>query len=289
MVIKCLDAEAYYHFVITDAVGFIEKRFPICICFGGIIGSTGYELHNETSDTDVILFYETTGNIDDSARQTLNKSVPFRDNIDLIMIDVTLLDYAHLPDGQIEAGIFPNHIKPHFNFDYNVLPGETNCKLRCIITETLFCRKLWDDRRYLSSSMASLEKHLTVYDYMKRQYVYAQGRLNKYLVGGEVRLRSYLYTARDILAIGYILEKEEFPPLSFMRLLDECDDPKAKAVFQEMYLKNSRTNDAKEKLVLQPIITLNKYFTKKLEELRPLVEEYYRTRRYHLFKIDLSD
>jgi len=285
MLINKLDVSSCYFDMINNAVEFVEREFPVKILFGGIIGSVGYELHNDTSDIDMILFYSSDFDIDPSIMSVLNKAVLLNDLIGVIMFNIKLLNSVNLPSEQIDASISPNYIKPHFNFDYDILPDSTNCRLCSAVTETLFCRKIWDERGYLSTNMMTLKKFLTVYDFMKRQYIYAQGRLDKYLVDNEVRLRTYLYTARDILSIEHILAAKEFPTLDFITLLNECHNSEAKNILFELHYKNIKAGVDKTKLMIQPIALLNQYFSDRLQEIKPNIETFYTIYRNDVFDI----
>ena len=284
VVVSEISESSPYYKVIWDAAHFLTKRFPITICFAGLVGSIGYELGNATSDYDVVVFYE-------------SKDREEREEIHTSFVDDIEMNNAHFKCVDMEALILdkgdgtkycclPNYLRLHENFDYDMLPGKRNCKVRSVITETLFCQKLFDKNNYLKNNLSALSSQLTIYDFIKRQYISAQGRLTRYMNGEQARLRSYLYTARDLFAVEHILTNKEFPPLDFLELTARCSDGSVRDKLREMYHIN-KADIRKEELIIKPIERLNLYFFEKLNTLRPKIINYYAHGRTDVFDIKI--
>jgi hypothetical protein len=197
-------------------------------------------------------------------------------DIDLLLETTKNIKYEFLPE----------YLEYHNHFDYDILPGTSNCKATSVITETLFCRKFLNIGNYLTNNFSVISSILTVYDFLKRQFVSAEGRLTQYMVGQNVRVRSYLYTARDIAAVDYIWKNKEFPPLEFSELIARCFNKNVFAELDKLYGLN-KDEVSKEKLVVPQIMSLNQCFCEKLDNLRPKVVDYYLSNRADVFKIEI--
>jgi predicted nucleotidyltransferase len=281
MQISPLNINSPYFGLVSDAIEFILTRYPFTVCFAGIISSAGYGLGNATSDYDIIVFYECDKN--EAIHTALIYGIK-TNNVHLLCVDINSL--ISEKERGVEYSGLPYFLWPHEKFDYSILPGISNCKLRSVITETLFCRKFLDNSNYLTNNFNVISSYLTIYDFLKRQFVSAQGRLTQYMSGQSVRVRSYLYTARDICAIDYILKNQEFPPLGFSELIAHCFAKDVCGELSKLYGIN-KNGISKEKLVVTQIERLNQCFYEKLDDLKPKLADYYLNNRADVFKIKI--
>ena len=273
--IERLRDESQYYSVLKESVEFFEESFPVHVNFGGIIGSIGYGLNNATSDVDAVLFFSMKEGESFSIKNEVNRTIEFSDIVGILPVHMEFFDYINSTEQQIPPEIFPHHILPKPNIDDTLLPGAPHSRARAIITEVLSFGKIWDDRKFLTLNMPSLRKHLLIYDFQKKQYIYAQGRLDNYLNGDTVRMRTYLYTARDILAIQYVFRYEAFPPVDFEVLLDGCDDTYVKRFLSELYDKNRKSKSNKESADMKPNHAVNAYFSEMLAAIKIRLQRYY--------------
>jgi hypothetical protein len=279
MQIAPLNGNSTYFRIISEAVEFFSTQYPVTVCFAGIISSSGYELGNATSDYDIVVFYECDNK--DALHSALIYGIK-TNSTHLLCVDINSLISEN--EHGIEYSVLPHFLWPHGKFDYSILPGRSNCKLRSIITETFCCRKYIDINGYLKNNFGVISPHLRIYDFAKYQYIFAYGRLTQYMTGENVRVRSYLYTARDICAIEYILKTEEFPSLNFSELIGHCFEGDVCGELDKLYDIN-KSDISKEKLVVAPIELLHFCFFDKLNDLRLKMVNFYATRRMDVFNV----
>jgi predicted nucleotidyltransferase len=282
MIVNIMNTLSPYYDEVFDSINYVDSSHPIKSCFAGIVGSVGYKLNNAASDLDIVIVYQARGSEAAGIHKLFKRDIPFH-NAHLKLIDINFIQDGY----ENNISELHNYILPHEKFNYSYLSGKRNCKLHSFITELFFCGYVFDNNRYIQRNYMFLSKQLTIYDFLKRQYISALGRLENYLAGAEVRLRSYLYTARDIFAIEHILTKKTFPHCGFLDLLTRCHEDDIKNILTEAYYTNQQPAD-KDVLLIPPIHNVNSYFHKKLDKLKPELEDFYVSAPDETFQITLS-
>lgn len=93
----------------------------------------------------------------------------------------------------------------------------------------------------------------------------AAGNFREYLKGDQVRLKKYLYVLRPTLACRWIEQTGEFPPMEFIRLLDE--DRLDETVTDEIRALLARKIDGDELGQGPAIIPISRFLERELERL----------------------
>ena len=289
LTVNVMNFDSPYYDEVSDAVRFAEETFDICCCFAGITASAGYGFDNGTGDLDIKVIYQNPSGRENTHRRIIdfeNSGARYK-KTDLRVIDLGFFDNLRFEDNLEGYPYAPEIIIPNKRFAYDILPGHRNCKLKAFFTELFFCNKVWDDQRYIEKNKARLEGNLTVYDYLKHQFVLAHGRLNHYMREGQVRYRSYLYTSREIFALEYLLDNDMLPPLDYGALLDSvAAGMDIKDLLLEIYKKN-KLPVPKNQMLTAPIIKLNTFFDAKLGELKPGIARYFSTGTDKTFQLDV--
>ena len=278
MIVKCLDNNSAYYNPISDAVKFLENQYPIAVCFAGLVGSIPYMLNNNTSDLDICVIYSVDTDKRDMVHAIFEHNIKFKK--------------SHLQPMDIDFFLNPEEEETCLNefllapklFNANILPGKGNYKLQWVISEIFISDHVYDDKHYIENHKEQIKQWLKIYDYLRCLYIYAYGRLENYLIGSEVRLRSYLNTAHDIFVIEYILNKSDIPSLNFSDLLCYCNISSTRDILEKLYICNKYSLLTKEQFIIPQIFELNEYFQKKLNLLKTRLEKLYLNKKNEIFE-----
>lgn len=289
--VRCLDSTSRYFSGVEAAIKMLEQKYPVDVKFAAAIGSIAMGLDNNSSDLDLYLVFSTEHEpigIVDICEQCF-----FGTNIDLFLVDQRLLsrNVASLPYDKLvnEYGnIMPNSLQYNGIFNYDFLPGADNCKLTAFIAELCFAGMLFDNTCYLAKNISKLTHLMNKYSFLKRRFISVYGRLANYMTEpGNVILRSYLYSVYEVLTMQNMLEFDEMPSRNFDVLLKTCDNNDVRSAVTELFHLN-KSNDAKEKHLIDPITLLNSYISSKLKEMKPKLIEIFNNHREDVVNIAIQ-
>ncbi|MDR0378626.1 MAG: nucleotidyltransferase domain-containing protein [Candidatus Accumulibacter sp.] len=291
--------------VVTGVIARLEKKFPIEILFFSDYGSKALELTTVgTSDSDYLVFYKATGAISHDDRKMLNDyphhEIPqgiharARSNeLDFYLTDIKVFDYYNI-DYDIFTNDHPDllatHLIHHDRFNFDSLPGKNCTKIASLLSDAFYYGNIVTSSAWLYENIEKIRPQLRIYDFCKRRYVSALGRLENYMIEpGKVMMRSYLYSVNELLAAEFALQTRKIPPARFTHILPRCDDMAIMDVLEKYFAINRNSGVLKSELLIDPNPRLNAYIKRKLDEIKPELIELYNLNRDALFEISVPD
>lgn len=280
----------------------MEQACPIRILYYSLIGSIPLGMGNASSDYDLLALYTPQAALTSAQYDIVNNKTPLSGpahvpgQVNLLLADRALLSpaFMDLPEATLMQA-YPQHLNTLTvhdpAFDMTVLPGASSPKATSIFSDMFYYGNgaLVDRQGTLTDEFPALKKCLRVYEFCKRRYVTTYGRLQHYLVTpGNVRLRTYLQSINDLLAIEYALDHRDIPPAHIAVMLDVLKDPQVLETAQRFLAVNAQATTAKEKLLIDPDPRLNQWIAGRLESLRPRLIALYSQRTEVLFNVVLD-
>lgn len=279
----------------------IESFFPVKVLGYSLIGSVPLGMGNCTSDYDVVAVYEASSEICLEDYELLKSdSVFFRKTkcageVNILLLDFKIFDSffidMHIDELHINYPQYVNTLTSHDRrFSNLVLPGDNSSKLASIFTDMFYYGNgvIVDPHGFFAKNFTRMTGLLTVYDYCKRRYVTTLGRLNCYLrVEGGVRLRTYLQSFSDILALEYALYNSRIPFPDIVGMLDMIDDSQVESIVRDYLFINNNSLLPKERLLVSPNFYLNNWISARLEGVKSDLEELYFLNKKHFFDFEV--
>lgn len=284
---------------VDDVIERMEQHCPVRVLCYSLMGSIPLGMGNASSDYDLLAFYQPQRAITPAQYDVINNKTPLlgtahiAGQVNLLLADIELcsLKFVDMPEAAFSQD-YPHHLNSltvHDRaFDIAVVPGNTSPKVASIFSDMFYYGDgvLTDHQGTVRDNFSEMKHFLRVYDFCKRRYVTTYGRLQHYLVEqGNVRLRTYLQSINDILAIEYALDRLDVPPADVSVMLNYLDDAQVLEIARHYVEINSSTTIAKEKLLLDPNLILNQWISERLERIRPRLVELYPQRADALFNI----
>ncbi|WEK32478.1 MAG: hypothetical protein P0Y58_09900 [Candidatus Pseudomonas phytovorans] len=284
---------------VDEAIRRMEQHCPVRVMFYSLMGSIPLGMGNASSDYDLLAFYEPQRAITSRQYDVINNKTPLlgaehiAGQVNLLLADVELcsLKFADMPEAEFSQA-YPYHLNSltvhDAAFDIAVLPGSSSPKVASIFSDMFYYGNgvLTDRSGSVRENFSEMKSLLRIYDFCKRRFVTTFGRLQHYLVDtGNVRLRTYLQSINDVLAIEYALDRLEVPPPDISVMLNHLDDAKVSCIARHYVDINSSTTSAKEKLLIDPNLTLNHWISERLERIRPRLVALYPQRAEVLFNV----
>ena len=263
------------------------------------MGSIPLGMGNASSDYDLLAFYEPHSPITSEQYDIINNKAPLlgaahiAGQVNLLLADIELCasKFVEMPEALL-AQAYPQHLNTltvHDRaFDIAVVPGNASPKVASIFSDMFYYGNgvLTDRLGTVRAHFSEMKDALRVYDFCKRRFVTTYGRLEHYLVQpGNVRLRTYLQSINDILAIEYALDRLDVPPPDISVMLDYLDDAQVVEIARRYVEINGNATIAKEKLLLDPNLLLNQWISERLEQIRPRLVALYPQRGNTLFNV----
>ncbi|MBF8775878.1 nucleotidyltransferase domain-containing protein [Pseudomonas fulva] len=280
----------------------MEQACPIRVLYYSLMGSIPLGMGNASSDYDLLALYTPQAALTPAQYDIVNNKTPLfgpahvPGQVNLLLADRALLSpvFMDMPEATLMQA-YPQHLNSltvHDQaFDMTVLPGASSPKAASIFSDMFYYGNgvLVDRQGTLTGEFPALKQCLRVYEFCKRRYVTTYGRLQHYLVKqGNVRLRTYLQSVNDLLAIEYALDHRDIPPAHIAVMLDALKDPQVLETAQRFLAVNAQATTAKEKLLIDPDPCLNHWIAGRLESLRPRLLALYPQRTEVLFNVVLD-
>lgn len=284
---------------VDDVIERMERHCPVRIVCYSLMGSIPLGMGNASSDYDLLAFYQPQKAISSDQYDVINNKTPLlgaahiAGQVNILLADSELcsLKFVDMPEAAFAQG-YPHHLNSltvHDRaFDISVVPGNTSPKVASIFSDMFYYGGgvLTDRQGTVRDNFSEMKHFLRVYDFCKRRFVTTYGRLQYYLVApGNVRLRTYLQSINDILAIEYALDRLDVPPADVSVMLNYLDDAQVLDIARRYVETNSSTTIAKEKLLLDPNPILNQWIAERLERIRPRLVDLYPQRAHALFNV----
>lgn len=284
---------------VDDVIQRMEQHCPVRVLCYSLMGSIPLGMGNASSDYDLLAFYEPQRAITAKQYDVINNKTPLlgaehiAGQVNLLLADIELcaLKFMDMPEA-VFSQAYPHHLNSltvhDAAFDITVVPGCSSPKVASIFSDMFYYGNgvLTDRLGSVRENFAEMKSLLRVYDFCKRRFVTTYGRLQHYLVDeGNVRLRTYLQSINDILAIEYALDRFHVPPPDISVMLNYLDDAKVSGIARHYVDVNGSTTSAKEKLLIDPNLTLNQWIAERLERIRPRLAALYPQRADALFNI----
>jgi len=290
MVVRVIDRSSKYYDIFERTIKSVKRKLDVNYCFSTLRGSLTNGLANAATDIDIDIYIYIYKSLSASQKSETPTHIP--DGIDLDA------DSGFGLGRPIDAAFFAlddikhqdEHLRfrRHPNFPYDILPGDRNPNLYSAVTHSLGGGFVFDEERYLEKNYEFIANMLTVYDYLKHNYVNVRGKLDIHMSGELVRHRSYLETARELFCVEYVLRTNEYPPNHFLDLLELCDDTKAKSMLKDMFYENKTFTTHKTKNFIPRIDMLNGWLDSRLAFLLNAIKERWETHRNDLFELKLE-
>ena len=284
---------------VDDVIERMERHCPIRILCYSLMGSIPLGMGNASSDYDLLAFYEPQQPITPTLYDVINNKTPLlgaehiAGQVNLLLADIELcsLTFVDMPEAAFSQA-YPHHLNSltvHDRaFDIAVVPGNNSPKVASIFSDMFYYGNgvLTDRLGHVRENFAEMKNLLRVYEFCKRRFVTTYGRLQHYLVApGNVRLRTYLQSINDILAIEYALDRLDVPPADISTMLNYLDDAEVSGVVRRYVEINGSTTLAKERLLLDPNLMLNQWIAERLARIRPRLVALYPQREAALFNV----
>ena len=267
---------------VDAAIEQTEKHCSVRILGYAPMGSIPLGLGNASSDHDLLALYEPQGTLSLEQYDVLNNKTPLSGalhiagQVNLLLADIELCSrrFADMPEV-----VFVRSCPHHLNsltvhdpaFDIGVIPGDNSPKVASLFSDMFYYGEgvVTDRFGRILARFSEMKELLRIYDFCKRRFVTTQGRLQHYLIEpGNVRLRTYLQSLNDILAIEYALDHREMPPPNVSIMLDHLDDAEVLEIARRYVEINGATARAKEKLLVDPDEVLNRWISSRLAHIR---------------------
>lgn len=284
---------------VDAAIEQMERHCPVRVVCYSLMGSIPLGMGNASSDYDLLAFYQAQGAITPTQYDIINNKTPLlgaahiAGQVNLLLADSELcsLKFIDMPEAAFSQA-YPHHLNSltvHDRaFDIAVVPGNTSPKVASIFSDMFYYGNgvLTDRLGSVRDNFSQMKQFLRIYDFCKRRFVTTYGRLQHYLVEkGNVRLRTYLQSINDILAIEYALDRRDVPPADVSVMLNYLDDVQVLEIARRYVEINRSTTTAKEKLLLDPNLILNQWICERLERIRPRLLDLYPRRADALFNV----
>ncbi|MGH1448997.1 MAG: hypothetical protein ACRBBM_06155 [Pseudomonadaceae bacterium] len=284
------------------AIEKMEKYCSIRILAYSLMGSIPLGMGNASSDYDLLALYEPQGIITPEQYGVINNKnqlsgvAHVAGQVNLLLVDVELcsLPFANMPE-DVFFESYPHHLNtltvhdPKFNV--GVIAGHNSPKVASIFSDMFYYGEgvVTDRFGIIRSRFPKMKRLLRVYDFCNRRFVTTHGRLHHYLIEkGNVRLRTYLQSINDILAIEYALDHRDLPPPNVSFMLSHLDDSEVLGIARRYIEINSDTTCEKEKLLIDPNEVLNRWISGRLRHSSERLLELYSQSREVLFDIALD-
>lgn len=287
---------------VDAAIKQTEKHCSVRILGYAAMGSIPLGMGNASSDHDLLALYEPRGTLSPEQYEVLNNKTPLSGalhvagQVNLLLADVELClrKFADMP----EKAFFrccPQHLNTLTvhdpAFDIGVIPGENSPKVASLFSDMFYYGEgvVTDRFGSIHARFSKMKELLRIYDFCKRRFVTTQGRLQHYLIEpGNVRLRTYLQSLNDILAIEYALDHRDVPPPNVSIMLNHLDDAQVLEIARRYVEINSGATRAKEKLLIDPNEVLNRWISNRLAHIRERLLALYSQNRDLLFDVALD-
>jgi len=303
MKLQLLDRHPKYNAEIENAIAQWEAEFPITVLFYSVWGSSVSGLANKTSDVDVLTFYQPRESLSAAQRQELNfpthhdaSAQPLNgidvggDYVDVSLLKHYMRDYDDIAHNSPE--LICHSALHHDRFDFGILPGKNSPQIASLLTDAVYYGggSVIDRTQYIRNHFSELYPQFLIYDFLKRRFVSAHGRLTHYLTEpGQCRVRSYLQTVLEVLTMQAVLSEKRLPSAYFPDLLGELTDADTLNSVKSLMEMNANSQLNKEKLLIDPIPPLNAWIAERLEKLRSELLRIFAEERYSLFDLSLSE
>ena len=286
---------------IDSVIERMEKNCSVRILGYSLMGSIPLGMGNASSDHDLLALYEPQGTLTREQYDILNNKAPSEalhvaGQVNLLLADVELCSprFADMPEVELLRSC-PQHLNSltvHDRlFDIGVIPGDNSPKVASLLSDMFYYGEgvITDRFGIIRARFSEMQGLLRVYDFCKRRFVTTYGRLQHYLVEkGNVRLRTYLQSINDILAIEYALAHREVPPANVLVMLRYLDDMEVLEIARSYVEINSGTTCGKEELLIDPNITLNQWISTRLENIKERLLDLHAQKRDLLFDMVLN-
>lgn len=300
LIAKCANPDLQAQ--VDAAIERMEKHCSVRILGYSLMGSIPLGMGNASSDHDLLALYEPQVTLSPEQYDILNNKVPLSGalhvagQVNLLLADVELCSpkFADMPETEFFRSC-PHHLNSltvHDRaFDVGVIPGDNSPKVASLFSDMFYYGEgvVTDRFGSIRACFSEMKAQLRVYDFCKRRFVTTHGRLQHYLVEkGNVRLRTYLQSLNDILAIEYALARREVPPANVSVMLGHLDDAEVLEIARRYVEINSGTMWEKEKLLIDPSEVLNRWISNRLGHIRERLLELHAHNRNLLFDVVLD-
>lgn len=287
---------------VDAAIERMERHCPVRILGYSLMGSIPLGMGNASSDHDLLALYEPQGTLSPEQYDVLNNKVLLSGalhvagQVNLLLADIELCSprFADMPEAEFSRSC-PHHLNSltvHDRaFNVGVIPCDNSPKVASLFSDMFYYGEgvVTDRFGSIRARFSEMKGLLRVYDFCKRRFVTTHGRLQHYLVEkGNVRLRTYLQSLNDILAIEYALAHCEVPPPNVSLMLSHLDDAEVLAIARCYFEINSGTTREKEKLLIDPNGVLNQWISNRLGHIRERLLELHAQNRDLLFDVVLD-
>ncbi|MNO25764.1 putative nucleotidyltransferase [compost metagenome] len=284
---------------VDDVIARMEGHCSVRIVCYSLMGSIPLGMGNASSDYDVLAFYKPQQPITPSQYDVINNKVPLlgaahvAGQVNLLLADIELCSagFVEMPESEFSV-VYPHHLNTltvHDRaFDISVVPGTASPKVASIFSDMFYYGNgvLTDRCGAIRDNFSEMKHFLRVYDFCKRRFVTTYGRLQHYLVEqGNVRLRTYLQSINDLLAIEYALDHRDIPPPDISVMLNYLDDAPVLEIARRYLDINGSATTAKEKLLIDPDMIMNQWIAERLARIRPRLVDLYPQRGDILFNV----
>jgi len=277
-----LSNNSEYFSIIKNAVNSIERQYPVKVLFSGITNSIPAGLNNKNSDIDLFVVYHSLIPLQKDVTTLFNTAL-LRDGIEIKMTPLSVI----FPD--TETLLYKSDLawgRLRRLWDYNELPGQENIEQTTLFTQILFGKMVLDNDNYFFSHNCVIKnENLNVYDFLKRCYVWAKGRLDNYLIEGYVRVRTYLYAVYEVLLIDIILTCKNLPDPSFLNIIGNLEDTRLRQSILDLYDVNKTTVENKDNTITKKDELLNNWLKDCLDTQKRLLINFYNYSRYITFDL----
>ncbi len=279
----------------------MEKRCSVRILGYSLMGSIPLGMGNASSDHDLLALYEPQGELSSGQYDILNNKAPLgalhiAGEVNLLLADFELCSprFADMPEAEFLRSC-PQHLNSltvhDCLFDIGVIPGDNSPKVASLLSDMFYYGEgvVTDRFGTLRARFSEMQGLLRIYDFCKRRFVTNHGRLQHYLIEkGNVRLRTYLQSINDILAIEYALAHREIPPANVSVMLSHLDEIEVLEIARHYVEINRSTTHEKEKLLIDPNRALNHWISTRLENIKGRLQGLYTKERGLLFDVVLN-
>lgn len=287
---------------VDAAIEQMEKHCSVRILGYAPMGSIPLGMGNASSDHDLLALYEPHGTLSLEQYDVLNNKTPLSGalhiagQVNLLLADIELCSRRFAD--MAEAALFrscPHHLNSLTvhdpAFDIGVIPGDNSPKVASLFSDMFYYGEgvVTDRFGSIHARFSEMKELLRIYDFCKRRFVTTWGRLQHYLTEpGNVRLRTYLQSLNDILAIEYALDHLEVPPADVSIMLSHLDDVEVLEIARRYVEINSEATRAKEKLLIDPNEVLNRWISNRLASIRARLLALYSQNRDLSFDVALD-
>ncbi|WP_060481437.1 nucleotidyltransferase domain-containing protein [Pseudomonas sp. NBRC 111119] len=284
---------------VQAAISRMERECPVRILYYSLMGSIPLGMGNASSDYDLLAVYQPRAALTAAQYDIINNKTPLLGaahipgEVNMLLADNALFSpaFMEMPEAMLIQA-YPQHLNTltvHDRaFDIAVLPGDNSPKAASIFSDLFYYGNgvLTDRQGTLRRDFSTLKRCLRVYEFCKRRYVTTYGRLQHYLVKpGNVRLRTYLQSINDLLAIEYALDHRDIPAPDISVMLEHLDDAQVLETARRFLTVNAQANTAKEKLLIDPDDVLNRWIAGRLARIKPRLLALYPHRSEVLFEV----